>query len=109
MPISLLSGGNQQKVVLARWMNRRPQLLLLDEPTQGVDVGARADAYAIIRRAAESGVAVIVVSSDFGELADLSDRVLVLTAGRVTGELRGAEVTRHNLTERAHIEGAAAP
>ena len=109
MPISLLSGGNQQKVVLARWMNRRPRLLLLDEPTQGVDVGARADAYAIIRRAAESGMAVVVVSSDFAELADLSDRVLVLTAGRVTGELRGAEVTRHNLTERAHIEGAAAP
>ena len=109
MPISLLSGGNQQKVVLARWLNRRPRLLLLDEPTQGVDVGARADAYAIIRRAAESGMAVIVVSSDFAELADLSDRVLVLTAGRVTGELRGAEVTRHNLTERAHIEGAPQP
>jgi ribose transport system ATP-binding protein len=109
MPISLLSGGNQQKVVLARWLNRRPRLLLLDEPTHGVDVGARADAYAIIRRAAESGMAVVVVSSDFGELADLSDRVLVLTAGRITGELRGAEVTRHNLTERAHIEGVPEP
>jgi ribose transport system ATP-binding protein len=107
MPISLLSGGNQQKVVLARWLNRRPRLLLLDEPTQGVDVGARADAYAIIRRAAESGMAVVVVSSDFGELADLSDRVLVLTAGRISCELRGAEVTRHTLTERAHIEEVA--
>jgi ribose transport system ATP-binding protein len=104
IPISLLSGGNQQKVVLARWMHRRPRLLLLDEPTQGVDVGARADAYAIIHKAAESGMAVIVVSSDFEELADLSDRVLVLTDGRVTAELRGAEVNRHTLTERAHIE-----
>jgi ribose transport system ATP-binding protein len=102
-PISTLSGGNQQKVVLARWLHRKPGLLLLDEPTQGVDVGARADAYAIIREAAESGMAVIVVSSDFEELADLSDRVLVLTSGRVTAELRGAEVTRNNLTERVLI------
>ncbi len=104
IPISLLSGGNQQKVVLARWLKRNPQLLLLDEPTQGVDVGARAEAYAIIREAAESGMAVIIVSSDFEELADLSDRVLVLTDGRVTAELEGADVSRHTLTERAHLE-----
>lgn len=99
IPISTLSGGNQQKVMLARWVYRSPRLLLLDEPTQGVDVGARADAYAIIRDAAASGMAVIVVSSDFEELADLCDRVMVLTAGRVTAELANAEVSRHKLTE----------
>jgi ribose transport system ATP-binding protein len=108
IPISLLSGGNQQKVILARWLSRKPRLLLLDEPTQGVDVGARADAYGLINEAAGQGMAVIVVSSDFEELADLSDRVLVLIAGRVTAELSGPDVTRHTLTQRAHIEGGVA-
>jgi ribose transport system ATP-binding protein len=97
--MSSLSGGNQQKVVLARWMDRHPKVLLLDEPTQGVDVGARAEAYAIIRRAAASGVATVVVSSDFEELAELSDRVLILTAGRIAGEVRGPNIDRHRLTE----------
>lgn len=98
-PISTLSGGNQQKVVLARWLERNPDLLLLDEPTQGVDVGARADAFALIREAAERGLAVVVVSSDFEELADLSDRVLVLTSGRVTAEVGGERLNRRVLSE----------
>ncbi|MFI0423486.1 sugar ABC transporter ATP-binding protein [Spongiactinospora sp. 9N601] len=104
-PISTLSGGNQQKVVLARWLSRSPRLLLLDEPTQGVDVGARADAYEIIRESATAGMAVVVVSSDFEELADLCDRVLVLAGGRVATELSGDQIDQHNLTEQVLMRG----
>ncbi|GII64869.1 ABC transporter ATP-binding protein [Sphaerisporangium krabiense] len=91
-PITRLSGGNQQKVVLARWLERAPRVLLLDEPTQGVDVMARADIYQRLRTVAASGAAVVVASSDVEELAHLCDRVVVLRAGRVTAHLRGAEV-----------------
>ncbi|WCB96858.1 Ribose import ATP-binding protein RbsA [Baekduia alba] len=97
--LSSLSGGNQQKVILARWLRRDPRLLLLDEPTQGVDVGARADAYRSVRRAVEGGMGAILVTSDFEELALASDRVLVLRGGRLVAELRGDELSRQRLTE----------
>lgn len=90
---SSMSGGNQQKVVLARWLQRKPTLLLLDEPTQGVDVMSRADIYAVIREAASAGMAVIVASSDVSELHALCDRVAILRGGRVA-----EEVTAENLT-----------
>jgi ribose transport system ATP-binding protein len=97
--MSSLSGGNRQKVILARWMRRHPKLLLLDEPTQGVDIGARADAYQIIRRAVDDGAATILVSSDLEELAEMSDRVLILSNGRITAEVTGDGLNRHHLTE----------
>jgi ribose transport system ATP-binding protein len=97
--ISSLSGGNQQKVVVARWVRRNPRLLLLDEPTQGVDVGAREDIYALVRREVDQGMAAIVVSSDFEELAQICDRVLVLRDGRIVDEVAGADLNRHRLTE----------
>ncbi|MBA0052217.1 sugar ABC transporter ATP-binding protein [Streptomyces sp. AJS327] len=82
-PVRTLSGGNQQKAVLARWLLRGCRVLLLDEPTRGVDVGARAELYAVIRRLADSGVCVLLVSSDLPEVLGLADRVLVLREGRV--------------------------
>ena len=84
-----LSGGNQQKVILARWLRRRPRLMLLDEPTQGVDVGARTEIYGLVRRAVAGGASAIVVASDAEELAHVCDRVLFLARGKIAGELSG--------------------
>ncbi|GAA3663362.1 sugar ABC transporter ATP-binding protein [Nocardioides ginsengisoli] len=98
-----LSGGNQQKVVLARWLRRDPLVLMLDEPTQGVDVQARADIYAHVRRSVEAGTAVLLVTSDFEELALAADRVLVLREGRVCAEVTGADIEPHRLTELSYL------
>jgi ribose transport system ATP-binding protein len=100
--LSSLSGGNQQKVMIARWLRRKPRLLLLDEPTQGVDVGARSDIYAIIRQAVEQGASVLLVVSDFEELAAVSDRVLVMREGRLVGEVRGRNLDPKRLTDLAY-------
>ncbi|GAA4837522.1 sugar ABC transporter ATP-binding protein [Kitasatospora terrestris] len=94
--VGKLSGGNQQKVVLARWLARRPKVLILDEPTRGIDVGAKAEIYRIIADLAEQGVAVLVISSELPEVLGLADRVVVMQNGRVTGE-----VDRRDATEEA--------
>jgi ribose transport system ATP-binding protein len=101
-PLTMLSGGNQQKVVVARWLRHAPRVLLLDEPTQGVDVGARADIYAQIRGAILEGAAAILVSSDFDELLMLADRILVLANGRSAGEAPTTSIDRHWLAERVY-------
>jgi ribose transport system ATP-binding protein len=98
-PIATLSGGNQQKVVLARWLRRQPRLLLLDEPTHGVDVGARAEIYGLVRKAVAAGASALVVASDFEELAHVSDRVLTFRDGRIIGELRTPNITADRLTQ----------
>jgi ribose transport system ATP-binding protein len=90
--VRTLSGGNQQKVVLARWLLTGCSVLLLDEPTRGVDVGARGEIYALIRRLAAQGVAVVLVSSDVPEVLGLADRVLVLRDGRVVHRAPGGEL-----------------
>ena len=86
-----LSGGNQQKIVLAKMLARRPKVLLLDEPTRGIDVGTRAEIYRLIRELAAGGTAVIAVSSELPELIGLSDRILILHEGRVAGEVHAAD------------------
>ncbi|NHA69946.1 sugar ABC transporter ATP-binding protein [Phycicoccus flavus] len=91
-PVGKLSGGNQQKVVLARWLLRGCRVLLLDEPTRGVDVGARSEIYALIRSLADEGVAVVVVSSEVEEVLGLADRVLVVREGRVVHESAATEL-----------------
>jgi len=88
-----LSGGNQQKVVLAKWLLTNPRVLFLDEPTRGIDVGAKQEIYAQINRLAESGLAIVLVSSELPEVLGLSDRVIVLHEGRVTGEFARSEAT----------------
>ena len=99
---SSLSGGNQQKVILARWVERNPRVLLLDEPTQGVDVGTRADVYHSLREAAKDGMAAVVVSSDFEELAHTCDRVLVVRNGVITDQLVAPYITASLLTELSY-------
>jgi ribose transport system ATP-binding protein len=95
--VSELSGGNQQKVMLARWLCLNPKVLLLDEPTRGIDVGAKAEVQAVIDELAADGLAVVLISSDLEELIEGSDRVLVLRDGRVVGELVGAQVSESEL------------
>lgn len=97
--LSALSGGNQQKVIFARWLRRKPRLLLLDEPTQGVDVGARAEIYLLIRQAVSFGAAVLMVSSDFEELAGVCDRVAIVRGGRLAEEVTGPNIDPTRLTE----------
>ena len=95
--ITSLSGGNQQKVVLAKWLMSNPKLLILDNPTQGVDVGAKEEIYNIIHRLADEGVAVVVLSSEAQEVIRVCDRTLVLFHGRQVGELGAEEMTEHNI------------
>lgn len=116
-PIRSLSGGNQQKLVLASVLASKPRVLLVDEPTQGVDVGARAEIYKVLREVARSGVAIIVVSSDANEVAGLSDRVAIFSRGRIVETLEGAKVVEDNITaavlkstshrEKAHKKASA--
>ncbi len=97
VPVGSLSGGNQQKVAIARWLLETPRLLILDEPSRGVDVGARAEVHRVVRELAARGTAVLAVSSDNEELVALCDRVLVMAEGRVTGELSGVGITEERI------------
>jgi ribose transport system ATP-binding protein len=102
-PISHLSGGNQQKVIFARWLRRAPKLLLLDEPTQGVDVSARADLWLSVRKAISAGMAGLVASSDIEELAEVCHRVLLIRGGEIAGEAAGQPLTADRLTQLLHL------
>ena len=96
-PLRLFSGGNQQKVVLAKWLRNNPRVLLLDEPTQGVDVGAKAAIFELIAAAAARGAGVLVCSSDDRELALICDRVLVMRNGKVVAEATGEALSEGSL------------
>ena len=101
-PVRQLSGGNQQKVVIGKWLTRAPKILILDEPSRGVDVGARAEIHNVIRGLANGGCAVIVISSDNEELPGLCDRVVVMAEGRVAGELTGKNVSKEAILQLSY-------
>ncbi|MGH7242010.1 MAG: sugar ABC transporter ATP-binding protein [Phycisphaerales bacterium] len=101
-----LSGGNQQKLLIARWMGKGTKVLLLDEPTRGIDVGTKAEIYKLVRSAADAGAAVLLVSSEMPELLALSDRILVMSEGRITGQLEGDKMTQANILKLATTDSA---
>ena len=96
---SALSGGNQQKVVLGRWLMTEPKILLLDEPTRGIDVGAKAEIYQLINNLAKQGMAIIVVSSELPEVIGISDRIVTFCEGELTGEYLQEEATQEKLLQ----------
>jgi ribose transport system ATP-binding protein len=99
--VGQLSGGNQQKVVMAKVRFGDPSILLLDEPTRGIDIGAKQEIYALIAGWAREGRAVLLVSSELPELLALSDRILVMRAGRIAAELRGGEISQEAILRHA--------
>jgi ribose transport system ATP-binding protein len=96
-----LSGGNQQKVVIAKWLATNPKVLLLDEPTRGIDVNAKNEIYKLISELALSGMAIVMVSSELPEIMRISDRIIVLSEGRQTGEFSHEQVTEELLLKAA--------
>ncbi len=107
-PVAQLSGGNQQKVLLARWLLRDPEILLVDEPTRGIDVGARAEVHRLLRDLAGRGKALVVASSELDELLELCDRILVMSSGRIVKELRRGEWSAEMVMQAAIGAGGGA-
>jgi rhamnose transport system ATP-binding protein len=99
--VATLSGGNQQKVVLAKWLSRRPRLIIVDEPTRGIDVGTKAEVHSLLQSLAGEGVAVLVISSELPEVLLLADRILVIREGRLVKDLLRADATEENVIAAA--------
>jgi ribose transport system ATP-binding protein len=100
-PVSSLSGGNQQKVVLAKWLSMRPKVLIFDEPTRGIDIGAKQEIYDMLRRLADAGVAILMISSDMEEIIGVSDRIAVMHEGSISGFLDRSQFSEHNVLQLA--------
>ena len=95
--IQSLSGGNQQKVLIARWLANDPDVFIMDEPTRGIDVGAKYEIYCIIAEMAKQGKSIIMISSEMSELIGMSDRIMVMCDGRITGFINGKDATQENI------------
>ncbi len=96
-----LSGGNQQKVVLAKWLSMSPHMMIFDEPTRGIDVGAKGEIYALMRNLADRGVAILMISSDMEEVIGVSDRIAVMHDGAIAGELERSQFSELNVLRLA--------
>ena len=105
--MSNLSGGNQQKVSVAKWLFVKPDVLILDEPTRGIDVGAKYEIYQIMNRLVAQGMSIIMISSELPEILGMSDRIYVISSGRITGELPVAEATQEKIMQLATSYGGA--
>ena len=100
-PVAKLSGGNQQKVILAKWLLNNPQVLLLDEPTRGIDVGAKKEIYSLLRELSKAGVGIVLVSSEIPEVMHVSDRILVMKNGKIAAEFKRAQATEELILKNA--------
>ena len=96
-----LSGGNQQKVVLAKWLSMKPKVIIFDEPTRGIDVGSKSEIYDLMRRLADAGVAILMISSDMEEVIGVCDRMAVMHDGRIAGFLERGQFSEHNVLQLA--------
>jgi ABC-type sugar transport system ATPase subunit len=101
--VQLLSGGNQQKVLMARWLMRDPKVLILAEPTRGIDVGSKAEIYRLMDEMAQRGLGIVFMSTEIPEILGIADRILVMREGRVTAELNRSEATQEKLVEAAAV------
>jgi len=102
-----LSGGNQQKVVLSKWLATEPRVLIIDEPTRGIDVGTKAEVHRLLSELAGRGIGILMISSELPEVLGMADRVLVMREGRITAEIDRAEATSENVMFAAtHAQGA---
>ena len=99
--VAELSGGNQQKIVIAKWLAMAPELLIVDEPTRGIDVGAKAEVYHMLRALADQGVGILMISSDMEEVIGISNRVAVMREGEIAGILPSDELTEHGILSLA--------
>ena len=97
MAVQKLSGGNQQRVVIAKWLATDPKILFIDEPTNGIDVGAKAEIHALMRKLASQGMAIVMVSSEMTEVLSISDTILVMRRGRINGVFDGVNATQEDL------------
>jgi len=104
VPVWDLSGGNQQKVLLSKWLLVRPEILIVDEPTRGIDISAKGEIYAILNSLADQGVAILLISSEMPEILGLSDRILVMKEGRIVQELDGKDATEEAIAYGALME-----
>ncbi len=100
-PAGTLSGGNQQKIVLAKWLSMQPNVMIFDEPTRGIDVGAKSEIYQLMRDLADNGVAVLMISSDMEEVIGVSDRMAVMHEGRISGFLERSQFSEQNVLQLA--------
>jgi len=99
--VRLLSGGNQQKIVVAKWLDRDCDILFFDEPTRGIDIGAKSEIYRLLRSLADQGKAIVMISSELPEVIRMSDRIVVMCEGRITGELSPDEATQERIMQLA--------
>jgi ABC-type sugar transport system ATPase subunit len=96
-----LSGGNQQKVVIAKWVARNPKVLIVDEPTRGIDIGAKAEVHALLNKLAQQGMGIIMISSDLPEVLAMSDRIMVVREGKISGEFTREEANQERVIQAA--------
>jgi ribose transport system ATP-binding protein len=101
LPVGALSGGNQQKIVLAKWLTQQPRLLILNEPTRGIDIGAKEEVLTIVKKLRDEGVAILLITTEPETILSIADRALVMSKGRLTAEISGRDLTKENLMKHA--------